>query len=293
MGEEVRKGQTRKEHNLGCQCLPCKNKRGEPHKTDCQCTTCRASRGEQTGENNPNFGNNWTGAQKIEHSGLVRKKMEGPDIRVKCGSANRGKTFSKKRRENIAKGHLGIRRGAHHTEESKRIIGTKSSQKFTKKFKKEFRKTMEKLGYWIPLEQVKPYLLYCKEADWKGRMFDYLSEGELVLLSQKKLFSNKNTKGVVRDHKYSRCSGFENKVFPIILRHPANCELITHAKNLSKAKKGHRYGDSNSTTLEELFLCIRSYEKDWPEQKKCLDTINKYQNGKRYEAIRGGDAHVR
>jgi hypothetical protein len=81
---------------------------------------------------------------------------------------------------------------------------------------------------------------------------------------------------MVRDHKYSRYSGFINKISPIILRHPANCQLIFHNENVSKAKKGHRYEDGNSISLEQLFNDIINYSKDWKEQNICLKLIKEF-----------------
>ena len=166
--------------------------------------------------------------------------------------------------------------GKHHTKKSKIIIGIKSKNKFTKKFKEKQRKIFEKMGLWIPLDKIKPYALYCRKSNWKKNMFNYLSSKELKLLKKKGLFSYKNTKGMVRDHKYSRYFGFINKIPPIILRHPANCQLITHSENLSKAKKGHRYQDENSITLKQLFQIIKNFKQEWYEQTKCLKIIKKY-----------------
>ncbi len=155
--------------------------------------------------------------------------------------------------------------GKHHTKDDLRKI----------------RLQMEKIGYWLPLDQVEPYLLYCRESHWKERMFDYLSKKELLLLNEKGLFSSKNTKGMVRDHKYSKYSGFKNKVFPIILRHPANCALITHSKNATKMRKGQLFDTGNSISLEQLFILIKSYEKGWKEQKECLAAVNKCEKGEK------------
>lgn len=47
--------------------------------------------------------------------------------------------------------------------------------------------------------------------------------------------------------------------------------------------KGFKNPDSQ--TLEELFLKIQNYSKEWIEQEKCLELIIKYQNGERYEHI--------
>jgi len=113
-------------------------------------------------------------------------------------------------------------------------------------------------------------------------MFDSITdESQLLLLKEKGVWNYKtNKKGVIRDHKYSRYSGWKNKIFPEILRHPCNCEIITHGDNLKK-KKG-RYADNDSQTLDDLFEKILAYKEDWIEQNICLKLIDDYKKGLRY-----------
>ena len=113
-------------------------------------------------------------------------------------------------------------------------------------------------------------------------MFDIIDDvNQQKLLKDFGIFNAySNTKGVVRDHKYSRMSGFKNKVFPQILRHPCNCQIILHSQNISK--KQCRYIDDDSQTLEQLFTKILSYDKIWIEQDICKKLINDYKNGKRW-----------
>lgn len=61
-----------------------------------------------------------------------------------------------------------------------------------------------------------------------------------------------NSNGVNRDHMYSIKEGFLNNVNPEIIKHPANCELLSHQDNLKK------HGNS-SIMLNELLEKI----KDW------------------------------
>ena len=112
-------------------------------------------------------------------------------------------------------------------------------------------------------------------------MFDRANDKEQILLKEFGVFNcRNNSKGVVRDHAYSRKSGFENKVFPEILRHPCNCRIITHSDNTKKRKA--RYVDADSITLQSLFNEIIKYEGKWDEQQKCLSLINDYFSGKRW-----------
>lgn len=86
-----------------------------------------------------------------------------------------------------------------------------------------------------------------------------------------------NRKGLTRDHILSRKCGFENGLFPEILRHPANCNIITHGKNSSKGKK-------SGYSIEELFLKIENYTDFWEEQDIVLNLINEWKSGKRFSA---------
>ena len=168
--------------------------------------------------------------------------------------------------------------GKKHTEENKKIIGKKSKEKFTKDFKIKQRRTYEKLGYWIPLKEKDKYKLYFELCNWIDRMFDLSNEQEKILIEEFNIFNNRtNTKGVVRDHMYSRRSGFDNMVFPEILRHPCNCQIILHSENVKK-----RFTKEDKISLQELFTKIKNYTNMWKEQKKCLSLIKEYENGKRF-----------
>jgi len=172
-------------------------------------------------------------------------------------------------------------KGKHHSKKSKIKIGQKSSEKFTDNFKIKLRKSMEKFGHWIPLNQKDEFKLYADLSNWISRMFDRHEIKGYKKLKNNGVFNCRtNTKGVVRDHKFSRKSGFELKVFPEILRHPANCEILLHGENVAKKQK--RYVDNDSITLNELFIAIKNFKGDWSEQNQCLQLIQKYEKGERY-----------
>lgn len=65
---------------------------------------------------------------------------------------------------------------------------------------------------------------------------------------------NTNTNGISRDHLYSITDGWINNISPDIIRHPANCSLITHKENQSKHKK-------SKITLNELYKRIEEFNK--------------------------------
>jgi len=165
-----------------------------------------------------------------------------------------------------------------HSDYSKKIIGIKSSLKFTEEFRKRFRRTMEERGLWIPLNHKTKYDIYYNEANWVDGMTKFLSEEEYFRLKKVGMLNTRtNSKGLVRDHKYSRRSGFLNKVFPEILRHPCNCQFISNPENISK--KTSRYIDRNDITLSELFIKIETFDLYWKEHSKCLELIQYYRIG--------------
>ena len=90
----------------------------------------------------------------------------------------------------------------------------------------------------------------------------------------------------VRDHKFSRKNGLFFGVFPEILRHPCNCQILTHRNNVSKSRTDTGFGIDNSITLEMLFQNIRTFTGDWQEQNLCLDLIAKYERGERWNRIK-------
>lgn len=229
------------------------------------------------GDNNPNFGKQWTEEMKVKQSSLVLSKIDD-DYREKCGSANRGKKFTKERIDKMHGNRTSESYIRKHNEEVRKKIGKKSKEKFTIEFKEKLRKTNEETGIWIPLELKSDWEIYKKESNWINQMFDFIDDSnQLRLLSELKVFHYIHNKdGVVRDHLYSRHEGFKNKVFPEILRHPANCKIISHKENVKK-------GIKSALTLEELFCKIKEYKKLWNEQDLVLSKIEDYKNGKRWD----------
>jgi hypothetical protein len=114
-------------------------------------------------------------------------------------------------------------------------------------------------------------------------MFDLIiCQKQQQLLKKYGVFHNiTNRTGVVRDHMLSRKTGFNLGIFPELLRHPANCQILTFQDNVKK--KSSRYIDADHLTPEELFDRINTYQGQWDEQELCKSLINNYLNGKRYE----------
>jgi hypothetical protein len=232
------------------------------------------------GKNNGNYGKFWTDEQKIEQSRKITKKYkDNSDLRFKVGASNRGVKFSQER-INLMHKHRTTESYQHsHTEERKRKISIQSAINWKNpKFIAKSRLTREEKGQWVPLSQKSDLNIYYKEANWVSRMWDLV---ENSILKEIGIFNSKtNTKGAVRDHKFGRLLGFELGVFPEILRHPANCQIISHSAN--SGKRTSRYIDRNDIMLDELFEQIKKYERNWKEQEVCLQRIDEYINGKRW-----------
>jgi len=73
-----------------------------------------------------------------------------------------------------------------------------------------------------------------------------------------------------------------DKVFPEILRHPENCQIITHGENVSKRFKLC----GCCISLEELFIKIEQYKGNLDEQEKCIKLIKKYRQGEIYDKLK-------
>lgn len=243
----------------------------------------KSLKGRFLGDKNPNFGNKWSDDQK-KHLSDLKKSQVDDTYRNNCSKGMKGKTISDESKEKRAKtliekyGRLSNTTG--HTESIKIIIGQKSKDKFTPEFKIQQYKTMVDRGIWLSKENKDPYKYYRELSNW-GNNLELFDDSDWDKINKIGFFHYKNNRsGLVRDHRYSRMSGFKNDVFPEILRHPVNCELITHSNNVKKQQ--NKNISSDSITLIELFELIICYEKHYINQIECVDLIDKYKNGKRY-----------
>jgi hypothetical protein len=235
-----------------------------------------------SGAKNSNYNKRWSKETKLQFSETCKRLMTA-ERKVLIGNQHRGKKVTEEQKRAMSLAHLG-KKGTPHTKESKIKIGIKSSAKFTDAFKKQIREKNEASGVWISLSQKDDYQLYCKFANWPKRMWDQISnEKEKKLFEEFGIWNSKNQKlnpGCVRDHKFSRRSGFRLEVFPEILRHPCNLQILLHSQNV--AKKKDRYVDRDDQTLEELIFKIKNFNQEWFEQKECLQKIEAFLNGKKY-----------
>ena len=77
---------------------------------------------------------------------------------------------------------------------------------------------------------------------------------------------------------FGRKNGFLSGVFPELLRHPANCQIISHSDNIKKSKKKN----DSVITLNELLEKIKNWNIFYEEQEICLIFVKKYEEGFRF-----------
>jgi hypothetical protein len=111
--------------------------------------------------------------------------------------------------------------------------------------------------YALDLKQI-----YYKLSAFKFNVYKFPKLFDLELLTkngwyscpgQKRKLKDKNTSGVSRDHLYSVSMGLKNKVHPLLISHPANCQLMLHQDNKIKH-------DQCSITLDELVARILEFD---------------------------------
>lgn len=237
-----------------------------------------------TGSNNPNYGNRWGDELRKQQSErskgtLVVVDSDGNKFRVSVNderflsgelvAESKGRKFSEETRQKMSKSKKG-KRPFEMTDDIRRNIGIASKNKWTDDYKVKHRKTMEKLGYWIPLEEKSDYDVYFVQSNWKERMVEYVSIEEKDLLSKRGMFCPyKNKNGLVRDHIYSRFQGFVNCIDPLILTHPVNCQFITKEENISK-------GNNEIWTKDDLFDRILKYQGSYQYHDEIIERINKH-----------------
>lgn len=117
----------------------------------------------------------------------------------------------------------------------------------------------------LSLLRKKVYRLYRTMCAFSFNLADYPNEFDFDLLNSVGMFSaanhGNNQNGVSRDHMYSCAEGFKHNISPLIISHPANCQLITQRKNASKHCKC-------SITLEQLLERIQIWEQKYGKYEK-------------------------
>jgi hypothetical protein len=167
-----------------------------------------------------------------------------------------------------------------YSEEGRKGIGEASAKKFTEEYKKKVRTHFENTGRWTKTEETDDYTLYRRLANWKNQPITEHTVGiEKLKISPLYSKDHKDKNALVRDHMFSRRQGFKEKVFPEILRHPANCQLISQLDNFNKGKKTQ----DSCMSLEDLIHRIEKWKLEYKEQTLVLEKIEAHKKGKRYE----------
>lgn len=229
------------------------------------------------GSNNPNFGKKWTDDMKERQSEIISSAMESDEIRWKVGSANRGVKFSPERISKMHSNRAPESYGCKNfTSDIRLRIGAKSSQKFTPEYRDRMRLKYEELGIWTPRSEKSDWQVYQNESNWNCRLFDLFQCFDIF-------HPQNNVGGLVRDHILGRWQGFVLGVFPEVLRHPENCQLLTHKENVAKGRLDRKKTDAQSQMdVALLFERIRSTSYDWHEQSQCIDRIERYERNERW-----------
>jgi hypothetical protein len=275
---------TNKKHKILCKKCgkECEISAGYVRRIDLVTFNCKQCK--LHGEGNPNFGKKWSIEKRKKFSELTKSRVD-ENYRKKCSKGMKGKKVSEdaKNKRKITNS-LKILNGyvkPEMSEKTKEKIGKKSSLKFTEEYKQKMRVINEKNGVWIPLEKKDDYKFYREISNWVGQVItentigvENLKNGVLFNKENK----NKNKPFYVRDHIFGRKNGFYMGVFPEIIRHPSNCQLITHGDNVRKSFKNN----DSEIELNELFNKIINWGLEYFEQSLCLELINNYKNGERY-----------
>jgi len=99
--------------------------------------------------------------------------------------------------------------------------------------------------------------LYYLLSKFKFHLKDFKDEFDFSLIEKYGWYKAKNNgdnvEGVSRDHKFSVKEGFRRLINPLLISHPANCELIINRQNQSKS-------DDCSITIELLLEKIKIFE---------------------------------
>lgn len=102
---------------------------------------------------------------------------------------------------------------------------------------------------------------YRQRCDFQFSLSDYPEEFDFSLVEKLGWYSAKNhgdnMGGVSRDHIVSVRYGFDNKIDPKIISHPANCRLLPHNQNVSK-------GSDNGMSIDDLLIKIDAWNAKYP-----------------------------
>lgn len=119
---------------------------------------------------------------------------------------------------------------------------------------KDFNRRKPRKQTQLETTSLKDYRLL---SSFKFKLRDFPDEFDFEMIKEfgwyKASNHGNNLSGVSRDHMVSVRDGFDNKIDPKIIAHPANCQLLPHRKNTSK-------GFRSSISIEELYERIKNWD---------------------------------
>lgn len=87
-------------------------------------------------------------------------------------------------------------------------------------------------------KEAEKFDIYKRQCAFLFSLNDYPLEFDFSLINENGWYKAKNRgdnlKGVTRDHMFSIKRGYEEKIDPYFISHPANCMLLVHPENASK-----------------------------------------------------------
>ena len=106
-------------------------------------------------------------------------------------------------------------------------------------------------------KNLKDYTMYHSLSGFKFNLNKFANDFNFNLIGENGWYKAKNNgdnpNGITRDHKFSIREGFRRLINPLLLAHPANCELMTLVQNSSK-------WDKCSLNLDELLQQINKFD---------------------------------
>ena len=98
---------------------------------------------------------------------------------------------------------------------------------------------------------------YWRECKFRFNFFDYPNEFDINLFETVGVYNSEtNANGISRDHLISVKFGYDNKINPKLISHPANCKLLRHTDNQKKNAKC-------AITIGELLNRIEEWDKKY------------------------------
>lgn len=164
------------------------------------------------------------------------------------------KNFSEKGLKNILESIKKRYNTDDYYKDPKKCLNCDNDLEFQER-KKVFCNINCKKEYFVNMKE--DFELYRFLTKFKFSLNKYKDEFDFSLIEKYGWYKAKNhgdnVNGVSRDHIFSVGEGFRRLINPLLLSHPANCELILNRRNQSKH-------DNCSISLEELLKKIKIFE---------------------------------